>query len=204
MKLEERREGLLALVEGYRERECRRILQEARSQARERLRQVYRRERAHLHRQVVAERGRAWTRLQVAFAEEATRERRASERASEELLAAAWPRLRERLVECWRDPARRQRWASHYLRQGLTRLPRGLWTVRHAAGWAEDERRDLAAELTAVLGQEPRFRTDAAIAAGLIVEGSGAVLDASLEGLLRDRPRLEGRLLALSEVEGAP
>jgi hypothetical protein len=38
---------------------------------------------------------------------------------------------------------------------------------------------------------------DGSLEAGLIVACGGAVLDASLEGLLKDRTRIESRLLAL-------
>ena len=40
------------------------------------------------------------------------------------------------------------------------------------------------------------------MAAGLIVESGNALLDASLEGLLRDRKRLEARLLVLLAERG--
>jgi hypothetical protein len=46
-------------------------------------------------------------------------------------------------------------------------------------------------------GRALRFLADPGIAAGLIIEGGAAVLDASLDGLLADRQRLEARLLAL-------
>jgi hypothetical protein len=105
--------------------------------------------------------------------------------------------LRERLLARWRVPEQRQRWAECYLRQALDLLPRARWTVRHAPEWRERERQGIAAELTGRLGQTPRFQSEGGIEAGLIVESGGAVLDASLEGLLLDRSRLESRLLAL-------
>jgi len=199
MNTEDREKGLLRMVEAYREQECGRILGEARTQAREFLQQAYRKERAYLHDRVVAERSRARARVQAARAERATRDRQASERTSVDLLAAAWPLLRARLLTCWRDPAQRRTWVAGYLAQGLGVLPRERWTVRHACEWGEAERIETAAHLADALGEEPRFETDAGIEAGLIVESGGAVLDASLEGLLQDRPRLEARLLALLE-----
>jgi hypothetical protein len=201
MNTGEREKGLLKLVEDFRERECRRILEEARAQARDLLHQAYRRERSHLHDRVVAERSRAQARIQAARAERSTRERRATERTSVDLLVAAWPRVRAGLLARWEDPSQRRRWIAGYLQQALRMLPRGLWTVRHAAGWADAERSGAAVELAEALGQAPRFETDGSIEAGLIVSSGGAVLDASLEGLLADRPRLEARLLAL--LEGA-
>jgi len=204
MKTEEREKGLLKLVDDYREQECRRILDEARAQARDLLRKTYQKERSHLHERVVWERSRAEGRIQAARAERATRERRKSERTSTDLLAAAWPRVREGLLDRWRGPLQRRQWVTGYLRQGLKMLPRQRWTVRHAAEWGEAERQEAGAELAHALGQEPRFETDGSIEAGLIIESGGAVLDASLEGLLRDRAQLEARLLALLGEGGNP
>ena len=60
------------------------------------------------------------------------------------------------------------------------------------------------AEVGRALGQEPGVEADGNIVAGLVIECGGAVLDASLDGLLRDRPRLEGRLLALLDEGSKP
>lgn len=199
MNLDERRNGLLKLVAEYREQECRRILSAARQEAAEVTRQSFRKEKEQLHNRVVAERNRARSRIQAARAERATRERQSSERASLDLLERARPLLRERLVARWRVPEQRRRWTASYLHQALDLLPRGRWTVSHAPEWQESEQREMAQELTACLGRTPRFRSEGGIEAGLIVECDGAVLDASLRGLLQDRSRLESRLLALVE-----
>ena len=197
MNLAERQKGLLKLVEDYREQECRRLLDGARQEAGELLRKRFRRERDQLHKRVLAERSRAQSLIQAARAERATRERRTSEHWSLDLLESAWPLLRERLLARWRVPERRQRWAARYLRQARDLLPRERWTVRHAPEWRESERQAMVVELIEYLGRAPRFQSEGRIAAGLIVESGGAVLDASLEGLLQDRARLEARLLAL-------
>jgi len=197
MNLSERQEGLLRLVDEYREQECRRALEAARSEAAELRSQTYRKQRAYLHRCILSERNRARSLIQAARAEQATRERWTSERKSLELLESAWPLLHERLLAYWRLSEQRRRWAETYLHRALEVLPRGRWTVRHAPEWREQERREILAELTQVLGQAPGFESEGNIEAGLIVESGGAVLDASLGGLLRDRKRLEARFLAL-------
>lgn len=201
MKLEERQRGLLKLVEQYRERECARILEAARAEAKALIADAFHKERAFLHGRVVAERSRAQARIHAAHAERATRERWSSERASISLLSVAWPRLRAKMQERWNDAAGRRMWAESYLRQALRALPKGRWEIRHASEWGETERRELAAQLTERLAEPPRFETDGRIAAGLVIACEGAVLDASLDGLLRDRVRLEARLLALLTPE---
>jgi hypothetical protein len=62
---------------------------------------------------------------------------------------------------------------------------------------SRDEWRTLASDLGAALGSAPRLVADGSLEAGLIVACGGAVLDASLGGLLKDRARIESRLLAL-------
>jgi len=205
MNLAERQQGLLKLVEDYREQECRRLLDAARQEASALLRETYRREMGQLHRRVVAERSRAQSVIQAARAERATRERRTSEHLNLDQLESAWPLLRERLLARWRVPEQRQRWAARYLRRALDLLPRSHWMVRHAPEWREPERQAMAEDLAKHLGQAPRFQSEGRIEAGLIVESGGAVLDASLAGLLQDRARLEARLLALlGATEAAP
>jgi hypothetical protein len=197
MNFEERRKGLLRLVAEYREQECRRILAAARQEAAELTKKSFRRERAQLHDQVVSERSRARVRIQAARAEHATRARRTSERASVALLNVAWPLLRERLLARWSVPEERRHWTEGFLYQALDLLPRGSWMVRHAPEWQEADRLEIVQTLTDRLGETPVFRSEDGIEAGLIVECTGAVLDASLNGLLRDRAQLESRLLAL-------
>ena len=197
MRLEDRREGLLKLVGEYRDRECARVLDAARAEARELIAETYRREREQLHGRVLAERKRAKARIQAARAERDSRERSSGERANLRLLDAAWPQLRARLSARWRDREARRIWVAGYLARARELLPSGRWTVRHAPGWGLSERELAVAELTRHLGQAPRIEIDAGMEAGVVVLCRGAVLDASLDGLLRDRTRLEARLLAL-------
>jgi hypothetical protein len=204
MKLEERQKGLLKLIADYRERECKRILAGAKAEASELLRQKYRTERAQLHERIVAERSRARSLIQAARAETTTRERWTSEQLHLDRLRAAWPLLRSRLLERWRLPDGRRQWASSYLQQAVDALPRTGWAVRHAPELVASERSELLAILPRDLGRATRFQADGGIEAGLIIESAGAVLDASLEGLLKDRPRLEARLLALFREDPPP
>jgi hypothetical protein len=197
MNLDEREAALIRLIEGYREGECRALLGVARAEAREILSRTYRNERARLHARVVAERAGARARIHAAWAERDTRERAGGERTNARILALAWPRLRQRLADRWRAPDSRVAWATGALEQARGLLPAGVWTVRHAPGWDAAEWRPLASALTEALQTEPRFIVDGSLTAGLVITSGGAVLDASLDGLLKDRTRIEARLLAL-------
>ena len=199
MNLEEREQGLLELVDAYREAECRTLMDAARREAAELIGRTYQAERARLHQRLLTERTGARERIQAARAEKDTRERAGGERASARILAIAWPRIETVLASRWRDPAGRQTWVQGGLEQARRLLPKGVWTLRHAPDWPETEWQALGTLLAAELGIEPRFVADGSISAGLAIEGAGALLDASLEGLLKDRTRIEARLLALLE-----
>lgn len=199
MNLEERERGLLELVEAYRERECHALMEAARREAAELIGRTYQQERARLHQRVLAERAGARERIQAARAERDTRKRASGERASARILAGAWPRIEAALRGRWRDPAGRRTWVQGVLAQAGHLLPKGVWTLRHAPDWPETEWQAQGTALAAELGSEPRFIADGSVSAGLAIEGAGALLDGTLEGLLKDRTRVEARLLALLE-----
>jgi hypothetical protein len=198
MNIEEREEGLLKLVSDYREQECRRILGEAQARASELRRQAFARERAALHQRVTAERARARGLIQAAEAERATRERRRSEQLDAAFVDAAWPKLVAELEACWATGETRRDWVEHALDEALRRLACAEWLVRHAPGWPEEERAEAAERLHREVRPPARFSADGTISAGLVISARGAVLDMSLNGLSRDRGRIEARLLALA------
>jgi hypothetical protein len=202
VNIDEREQGLLKLIADYREQECQRILEEADAQARALRRQAFARQRLALHERIIAERSRAQSLIQAAEAERATRARRRSEQRDAALVDAAWPLLREALQGRWEASDSRRRWVALAFTEAQRRLPHGDWLVRHPASWPEADRAATAGQLGAQ-GASTRFRADDDIAAGLIIIAGGAELDMSLNGLLRDRARLEARMIALSKNAGA-
>jgi hypothetical protein len=198
MKQEARAQALLALVQVERDKACRQLLEDAAARAAAIKREVYRRERALLHQRVVAERSRAEALLRTAAAEQATAARRRGEQADAALLAAVWPRLEAQLLERWAAPASRRQWVDGALAQARQRLPHAHWIIRHAGGWPEAEQALALAQLREQGLPQPSLRTDGALHAGLIIAAGGAELDVSARGLLRDRARIEARLLALA------
>lgn len=197
MKADAREQALLRLIAEYRERDCRRLLEDARRRAAEMRRQTYARERAALHERVRAERSRAEGLIQAARAERATRARRHSEQTDRDVLAQALPALREALRARWREDDSRVAWVRGAFARALALLPRGDWGLRHAPDWPARERAELLTELEQALGAAPGSQSDASISAGLVIRAGGASLDVSLEGLLADRARIEARALAL-------
>ncbi len=197
MSIEERERALLRLVKDYQDSEGRSILESARVEARRLVEEAYQHERARLHARVLAERAGARARVQAVRAERETRARARREQLETRLLAIARTRLRELLEQCWSEARWRDRWARQAFRQARATLPPGLWKVRHPPGWTEAQWAPMALRLTSELGTRPQFRADEALVAGLTIASGSALLDASLEGLLQDRQRIESRLLAL-------
>jgi hypothetical protein len=203
MRLEERERRLLDLIAEYRDAECRALLDKARAEARAQIATAYRQARSRLHEHVLMERANARARLHAARAERDTRSRASGERANARLLELAWPLLRQSLLARWADRVTRQIWAEQALALARRTLPSGLWTVHHPPDWVAQEWTPLAMRLTRELATAPRFQADAALSAGLLVVTEGAMLDASLEGLLKDRRRVEARLLSiLAQLRG--
>ncbi|NEV61846.1 hypothetical protein [Thiorhodococcus minor] len=197
MSLEDRAAVLIGLIEEYERKECAEILAEAQDEAARQLAEAYRRQRRRLHERVLAERADARARIQAVRAERDTRMRASAERANSRLLALAWPRLESALEARWQDPRTRRIWIGSAIEQARLSLPAGRWTLRHPPTWPATERAEIGARIRRDLGQSPTFLSDGALVCGLIIESQGALLDMSLEGLMRDRGRLEARLLAL-------
>ncbi len=210
MNSDEREQGLLKLVGDYREQECRRILGEAEGRARELRRMAFARQRVALHQSIIAERARAQSLIQAAEAERATRERRRSEQRDAALMRAAWPLLQQALVARWQAADTRRRWVALAFGEASRRLPADGWLVRHPAAWSALELEPSAESAQGdVLGMDaletddqpepPRFIVDDTIVAGLIISAGGAELDMSLGGLLRDRARIDARMIAIAK-----
>jgi hypothetical protein len=202
MTLGEREGRLLSVVEQYQAQECRRLLEEAEGAARDLLRRAYRSARDHLHQQVQAERTRARSRIEAAKAALATRERRHIEGLHWQLLEAAWPGLREALLQRWQAPEGRWAWVLRAVEEAQRSLPSQQWLIQHPPHLGTDEQARLRVALAPGLAEPPRFGLDATLEAGLLIRSGNAVLDATLDGLLADRRRLEARLLGLLQRGG--
>ena len=197
MKVEAREQALLQLVELYRDRECARILADAYERRANLRGQAYEKQRSALHQRVITERGRARALIEAARAERVTRERRLGEKYDEALLASIWPALHAALKQRWVQPATRETWLNSAFERALQILPRGDWVVRHAPDWPRAERDRLLTALAEQVGVAPSSSADTGISAGVVITCVGALFDASLDGMLRDRHRIEARALAL-------
>ena len=197
MTIGEREAALRRLIESYREQECQRLRERAAQRIERLLRRTRRQGRRQLHQRVLEERGRAVERLRAAEAREETQMRRDRQRVEGELLATTWPGLRSALLRRWRHPPARRHWVARYVGEAKQRFPDRQWLVRHPPDWPREERAWLAGELCRGLEPPPLLESEPVLEAGIVIVAGDVRLDASIDGLLSDRLRLQARLLAL-------
>lgn len=141
-------------------------------------------------------------RQQVRAELETAARHRASTRALE-ALSAAWPRLSDALARRWSDADARSRWLDAQLALAQSRLPAGVWVLRHPAHWGADEAAALRALLAARGIADARVQPDSEVDVGLVIEADGARLDSTSRALLADRGFVEAALLAALDETAA-
>ena len=188
--------ALLATIDEFRRSRCDECAAAARTEARTLRREARAAAGTKVRAGLAEERARLETEVSRCEARLQTERRLAAQRGVSALLAEAWPLLRKALTEAWATPGLRRAWASRQIASASALLPRQRWRIRHAPGLAEEERKSLA-QASGVSSVE--WVEDGKLSAGFAIETEHNVLDATFEGLLADRPALEGRLLVLLE-----
>jgi len=201
MTLRERASALLGVVDEYRDRECRMVVERAQYEADALALRAHREARQRVHQIVAAERQRATTAIRAAQAELQTARRHYRRRRDLALLDLAWPRLEAALQRRWEEPEPRRQWVDDLVGAALQRLPAGPWTLTHPPSWPAAERDAVVAQVAAACGQPPGLIADEGIGAGLLITGGTTTLDGSIAGLLADRSAVAARLLALVEED---
>jgi len=188
--------GMLELVAAHETRAREAILDQARGEAQQLIREAHRHARARLHQAVLELRNQM--RREIAQADAALETARRQHRARCEFALLKWAEkpLREAFIARWHDAAARRAWVTQALSQARSTLPVSSWEILHAPGWPAAERDALVATLARELGHPPLFAERKEIVAGLRLCAKGACLDCTLEGLLTDRDAIHGHLLA--------
>jgi hypothetical protein len=203
MNLAERASALIASVEQYRLERCAALLEPACAEARTVVKAALADARRRVTTAIDEERKRLRRDVSAVEASLATERRLVAQQRAVRQLGLAWGALRKGLAARWGDPAARSAWVEAHLARGLECLAHDAeWRIRHHAAWRDDERRSAAGRLQA-RGIRTAFDEDPALAAGFVVTCGHNVLDASLDGLLADRPGIEGRLLQALEEANA-
>jgi vacuolar-type H+-ATPase subunit H len=203
MSLEQQKQDLIALVDEYRERECQAVLDKAREKQREMISNAYRDARRLVHKVAKRERSRASIQVRGVEAELHTKVRALQQRVARSLLQEGWMLLKASLLSNWHNGETRLSWIKKCADEACARLNSGQWRVVHPVdtpaeeldqfvSWVHEELPD--AQLTLQVGDD--------VKAGLIIHSQGIMLDMSIDGLLKDRTAIEGRMLALMRKVG--
>lgn len=191
--------SVLDALQSQRDRRCREIRTAAAHKSEELLADSRRRMRERVHKAVIEQRQRRETALRDARHRIETARRKEVQAHYRDFLQGAAPLLHTELERRWRDAAARRDWCRTAIGEAGDRLPRVRWTVEHPAGWTPDDAQWLAQAFERRGLPQPELCEDASITAGLRIRLGGACLDATLDGLLADRPAVEARLLAAWE-----
>jgi hypothetical protein len=195
MKLADRTSALLASVEQFRAERCAELLEPAVAEARAVVKAALADARRRVATAIEEERKRLRRDIGAVESSVATERRLVAQQRAVRQLGLAWSALRTALAARWVETDARRRWVESHLARATECLAHECeWRIRHHDAWNEDERRAAARHLQSQ-GIRAVFEHDPRIAAGFIVTCGHNVLDASLDGLLADRPALEGRLL---------
>jgi vacuolar-type H+-ATPase subunit E/Vma4 len=182
-----------AMLEGIEEDLAQRraaILDEARRQARSRLRDARRQAMQRMSLAIAEEKDQWYSSLGRASAALASRLRRKQQELDREQLSAGEQELRSALLTRWDDPEARGEWANALLADAGALLSQGGWRIDYPATLSADEAEKLlgsaGAELVAVDGLQAGFR----------LQQGDTRFDMSIEGLLAQSEEIAGELLA--------
>lgn len=193
--VDSRLDELLGVVEAERERRCRELLDEARSEAREIVQRAFRETRARVQQVIAEERASGRARVATTRAHIETRNRHRRHQVIGRLLTRALERLDEAIAARWRDTDARQQWVESAVTHALERLPRREWRIVHAPDWPEGERESVRQRIREQTGVDPQIEPSERISAGLRIHAQGSTLDATPRGLMSDRTVVQARLL---------
>jgi len=187
---------LLDVVTRHRDEKCAELLASARAEAEEMVRAAWRKARARLHDEIIETRRRAYQTLASQEAQLQTRLRQQRQAEDVVLVAAARASLRAALLRRWQQPESRLQWSEAVVNTAAATLNGRGWTVLHPPGWPVSEQQELLGRVTSQCGTRPRLQADEDIQAGLRICAGDTCIDATLEGLLQDRDRIDAELLA--------
>jgi len=195
---------MLEQIETRRDEHCQKVLEDADGQAQAIIQEAFAKGRQRVHDVVHNERQRVQRRCREAEAQRQTARREHAHRVARALLDRTRERLIDRLRELWQDGGQRRFWLDRALETAVQRFPRQPWTATHGPDLEVTDREHIENTVAEHTGQAVTLQADPAITAGVRLAAGQVILDATLEGLTRDRARLEARLLALIEEQKQP
>jgi hypothetical protein len=188
---------LLNVVVQHRDEKCAAIRAAAQAEAKAQLRTAWHEARKRLHREIAETRRYVEQTMASHEAQQQTRLRQLRQAYDETLLTTARAALQAAMLQRWQQQTSRQQWCEALVQAAVTTLDGKVWTVEHPADWPMSERDMLRERVNSLIGKMPSLQADADITAGLRICVAGTCIDATLDGLLQDRERIDAELLAL-------
>lgn len=176
--------------------ECRAILEAADLESRTIVAEAFAAARRHVHEAFEDLRRDGERRLARAKAQIDTELRVRDQARAAGNLRDGCPVLVNAVADRWSDPRARRRWAASLAETAGRRLRPGAWTVEHPADWSDDEQAAFLSCLEPDQRARVNFRRSEDFDTGLRILSDGAVLDATPERLLADKPAVQALLLA--------
>jgi hypothetical protein len=201
VSIERQIRALLRVAEEYQAERCNALLDAANRKSRHILQHAHAAARSRLREALSDQRERLDAAIAEAETELVTQLRVSAQKRLTAALTLSLPGLKQALHRQWASRSGRSRWVEQHLKVARSVLPPTGWTIVHPPDWPQDEREDVRGWLQALGIDHPRFESDAALSAGIRVTCGPNLLDASLDGLLADRPLIEGRLLHYLQQE---
>jgi hypothetical protein len=189
-------EHLLGVVIENREKRCAELRDEAHMQARDIIRQAYARSRARLHRHVNTLRDKYRVRVASATARNQTLLRKQHQKKDRAVLDEVLPQLREMLLEQWNDPESGRKWLDASIAKASKVLLTHHWHIEYPSALDEQELDRIRQKLASIKGTDQKFIAKDDIAAGIRISAHGTVVDATLDGLLRNRTLIEAEIIS--------
>ena len=189
-------EHLLGIVVENREKRCAEVRNNALQQAGEIIRQAYTKSRARMHRHINALREKQRQRVSSAIARNQTLLRQQHQKADRAIIDMAWPMLRKAMQALWNDTASRQNWLDAVMASAADRLLQQDIRIEHSLNMSEQELSRMKQQWFNSNGNEPDLQGCEDIDAGIRIIAQGTVIDATLDGLLKQRTSIEALLIA--------
>lgn len=188
---------LLEVVQEYQNEQREYLFTQARQEARQIIRQAYRDARLRLHQYIFESRERMQKEIVAAKAKNHTVRKQLQHKADRLYLNQAWDMLEDKLITRWQNKEQRQRWVQKILAVAFQVILSQDWLVEHPAGWSENEKQNLIRQARQKSSRiAVNFTVSSDIIAGIRISAHGATVDASLQGLLANRSRIESEFLA--------
>jgi len=192
-------QALIDAINARKDDERKRILNEARKQARGITKRAYRSGRQRFHGAAEELRRDRAKRMDQAKAQRDTELRQRHQSALTDIARKAWPKLKHALKARWQSAENREAWAKETIDIAAFRLQRKGWRVVYPAD-TDDAFRDKLSDWLDEKGvEDAEAEACEDIDAGLRIEADGATLDATPQALLAQKQRVQAALIA--EIE---